>query len=150
MPPTILLFGATGDLARRMLLPSLYELHADGLLPAGTGIVATARCPARSSAQGRFSTRRSSTRRSVPAHGSSSPGLIDRLARAAIERGVPFLPGIATAADIVRGLDLGLDRFKFFQAVASGGLPALTALAASFGDARFCPTGGITAATAPD
>lgn len=77
-----------------------------------------------------------------------SPGLTERLGRAAIERGIPFLPGIATAADIMRGLDLGLDRFKFFPAVASGGLPALSALAAPFGPARFCPTGGITAATA--
>ncbi len=79
-----------------------------------------------------------------------SPGLTGHLGRAAIERGVPFLPGVATAADIMRGLDLGLDRFKFFPAVASGGIPALKALAAPFGAARFCPTGGITAATAPD
>ena len=47
-------------------------------------------------------------------------------------------------------LDLGLDRFKFFPAEASGGLPALRALAAPFGQVRFCPTGGITEATAPD
>ena len=79
-----------------------------------------------------------------------SPGLADRLGRAAIERGIPFLPGIATAADIMRGLDLGLDRFKFFPAVASGGIAALKALAAPFGHVRFCPTGGITAATAPE
>ncbi len=79
-----------------------------------------------------------------------SPGLTERLGCAAIERGIPYLPGVATAADIMRGLDLGLDRFKFFPAVASGGIPALTALAAPFATARFCPTGGITAATAPD
>jgi 2-dehydro-3-deoxyphosphogluconate aldolase/(4S)-4-hydroxy-2-oxoglutarate aldolase len=79
-----------------------------------------------------------------------SPGLTERLAGAAIERGVPFLPGVATAADIMRGLDLGLDRFKFFPAVASGGIPALKALSSPFGAVRFCPTGGITAATAPD
>lgn len=79
-----------------------------------------------------------------------SPGLTDRLGRAAIERGVPYLPGIATSADIMRGLDLGLDRFKFFPAEASGGIAALKALAAPFGGVRFCPTGGITGATAPD
>ncbi len=79
-----------------------------------------------------------------------SPGLTDRLGHAVAERGVPFLPGIATAGDIMRGLDLGLDRFKFFPAVASGGLAALSALAAPFHQVRFCPTGGITAATAPD
>ena len=78
-----------------------------------------------------------------------SPGLTGHLARAAIERGVAWLPGIATAADIMRGLDLGLDRFKFFPAVASGGIPALKALSAPFAGARFCPTGGITPANAP-
>ncbi len=79
-----------------------------------------------------------------------SPGLTDNLGRAAIERGVPFLPGVANAADIMRGLDLGLTHFKFFPATANGGLPALKALAAPFYQCRFCPTGGITEATAPE
>ena len=79
-----------------------------------------------------------------------SPGLTDPLARAAIANGIPFLPGTANASDLMRGLDLGLDRFKFFPAVAAGGLPALRAIAAPFGNVRFCPTGGITEATAPD
>lgn len=72
-----------------------------------------------------------------------SPGLTEPLGRAAIASGVPYLPGVATAGDIMRGLDLGLDHFKFFPAEAAGGLAALKALAAPFGDARFCPTGGI-------
>ena len=72
-----------------------------------------------------------------------SPGLTEPLGKAAIASGVPFLPGIATAGDIMRGLDLGLDRFKFFPAEAAGGLSALKALAGPFGDIRFCPTGGI-------
>ena len=79
-----------------------------------------------------------------------SPGLTEPLARAAITARAAFLPGIANAGDIMRGLDLGLDRFKFFPAVASGGLPVLSALATVFGVARFCPTGGITAASAPE
>jgi 2-dehydro-3-deoxyphosphogluconate aldolase/(4S)-4-hydroxy-2-oxoglutarate aldolase len=79
-----------------------------------------------------------------------SPGLTASLAKAAIAGKVPFLPGIATASDVMRGLDLGLDRFKFFPAEANGGIPALKAIAAPFGMARFCPTGGITQATAPD
>jgi len=79
-----------------------------------------------------------------------SPGLTKPLAKAAIERGIPFLPGIATAADIMRGLDLGLDHFKFFPAETSGGIKALKALAAPFYQARFCPTGGITEQSAPD
>ncbi|MFM9978627.1 MAG: bifunctional 4-hydroxy-2-oxoglutarate aldolase/2-dehydro-3-deoxy-phosphogluconate aldolase [Sphingomonadaceae bacterium] len=79
-----------------------------------------------------------------------SPGLTEPLARAAIAAGIPYLPGVANAADIMRGLDMGLERFKFFPATASGGLPALRALAAVFGKVRFCPTGGITEATAPE
>lgn len=78
-----------------------------------------------------------------------SPGLTDPLGRAAIASGVPFLPGVANAGDIMRGLDLGLTRFKFFPAEASGGLPTLSALAAVFGAVRFCPTGGIREETAP-
>ena len=79
-----------------------------------------------------------------------SPGLTENLGKAAIAAGVPFLPGIANAGDIMRGLDLGLDRFKFFPAMAAGGLPALKALAAPFGQCRFCPTGGISLANAPE
>ena len=78
-----------------------------------------------------------------------SPGLTDVLAKAALAADAPFLPGVATASDVMRGLDLGLDRFKFFPAEANGGIPALKSIAAPFGMARFCPTGGITPATAP-
>jgi len=79
-----------------------------------------------------------------------SPGLTPALGQAAVASGVPFLPGTANAADIMLGLDLGLKHFKFFPASTSGGLPALKALAAPFHMARFCPTGGISAATAKD
>ena len=78
-----------------------------------------------------------------------SPGLTERLGKAAIASGVPFLPGVANGGDIMRGLDLGLDRFKFFPAEASGGLKALSALAGPFGAVRFCPTGGIREDNAP-
>ena len=77
-----------------------------------------------------------------------SPGLTNPLALAARDTEVPFLPGIATAADIMRGLDLGLERFKFFPAEAVGGIAALKALSAPFGNVRFCPTGGIRPDTA--
>lgn len=79
-----------------------------------------------------------------------SPGLTDPLGKAAVASGIPFLPGVANAADIMRGLDLGLTHFKFFPAETSGGRPALKALAGPFGGVRFCPTGGITLASAPD
>lgn len=78
-----------------------------------------------------------------------SPGLTLGLAKWAIDNAMPFLPGVATAGDIMRGLDMGLDHFKFFPAEAAGGLAALKALAAPFGDVRFCPTGGIRLDSAP-
>ncbi|WP_421990159.1 bifunctional 4-hydroxy-2-oxoglutarate aldolase/2-dehydro-3-deoxy-phosphogluconate aldolase [Qipengyuania sp.] len=79
-----------------------------------------------------------------------SPGLTEPLGRAAIRERIPFLPGIANAGDIMRGLDLGFTHFKFFPAMASGGLPALKALAGPFGQCRFCPTGGVSLANAPE
>ncbi|HEX6374473.1 MAG TPA: bifunctional 4-hydroxy-2-oxoglutarate aldolase/2-dehydro-3-deoxy-phosphogluconate aldolase [Allosphingosinicella sp.] len=78
-----------------------------------------------------------------------SPGLTEPLGRAAVAAAAPFLPGVASAADLMRGLDLGLTHFKFFPAETSGGIPALKALAGPFAQARFCPTGGITVETAP-
>jgi 2-dehydro-3-deoxyphosphogluconate aldolase/(4S)-4-hydroxy-2-oxoglutarate aldolase len=78
-----------------------------------------------------------------------SPGLTEPLAMAVIKSGVAYLPGVATAGDIMRGMDLGLDRFKFFPAEAAGGLAALKALAAPFGGVRFCHTGGIREDSAP-
>jgi len=77
-----------------------------------------------------------------------SPGLTDTLGRAAVRAEIPFLPGIANAGDIMRGLDLGLTHFKFFPAEANGGIPALKALAGPFGDVKFCPTGGVKQDTA--
>lgn len=72
-----------------------------------------------------------------------SPGLTQPLAEAARGSAIAYLPGVATAGDIMRGLDLGLDRFKFFPAEASGGIPAIKALSGPFSAIRFCPTGGI-------
>ena len=78
-----------------------------------------------------------------------SPGLTDPLVDAAANSALVFLPGVATATEVMRGLDAGLTRFKFFPAETSGGAPALKALHGPFGAVRFCPTGGISAATAP-
>jgi 2-dehydro-3-deoxyphosphogluconate aldolase / (4S)-4-hydroxy-2-oxoglutarate aldolase len=77
-----------------------------------------------------------------------SPGLTEPLGKAVLQSGAAYLPGTANAADIMRGLDLGLDRFKFFPAEASGGIAALKALSAPFGHVRFCPTGGVRPDTA--
>jgi 2-dehydro-3-deoxyphosphogluconate aldolase/(4S)-4-hydroxy-2-oxoglutarate aldolase len=76
-----------------------------------------------------------------------SPGFTERLAKAAV---IPWLPGVATAGEVMRALDCGLTRLKFFPASAAGGLPALKALSAVFREVRFCPTGGISQTTAPE
>lgn len=78
-----------------------------------------------------------------------SPGLTTDLALAARARGAALLPGVATGSEIMRALELGFDRLKFFPAETSGGPAALKAFAGPFLQPRFCPTGGVTAATAP-
>jgi 2-dehydro-3-deoxyphosphogluconate aldolase/(4S)-4-hydroxy-2-oxoglutarate aldolase len=78
-----------------------------------------------------------------------SPGATDALYEAAKPGDVPLVPGIATASELMRGLEHGWRRFKFFPAEASGGTAALRGLAGPFPQARFCPTGGIDAGKAP-
>jgi 2-dehydro-3-deoxyphosphogluconate aldolase/(4S)-4-hydroxy-2-oxoglutarate aldolase len=79
-----------------------------------------------------------------------SPGLTQNLGESAVHAGIPFLPGVASAGDIMRGLDLDLRHFKFFPAETSGGVAALKALTGPFGGVQFCPTGGIKLSTAPE
>jgi 2-dehydro-3-deoxyphosphogluconate aldolase / (4S)-4-hydroxy-2-oxoglutarate aldolase len=73
-----------------------------------------------------------------------SPGLTEEVAQASRTQGVPILPGVATASDLMRGLALGLETFKFFPAETSGGAPAIKALGGPFPQVSFCPTGGIS------
>lgn len=73
-----------------------------------------------------------------------SPGLTDEVVRASRDHLVPILPGVTSASDIMRGLSLGLDTFKFFPAETSGGAPAIKALGGPFPQVSFCPTGGIS------
>ena len=62
---------------------------------------------------------------------------------------IPWLPAIATASELMLGMEHGYRRFKFFPAESSGGIAALKSFAGPFAQARFCPTGGIDAAKAP-
>ncbi len=83
-----------------------------------------------------------------------SPGGTDALYAAALSGeglsdAIPLLPGIATASELMRGLEHGYKRFKFFPAESSGGIPALKGFAGPFAHVKFCPTGGIDAAKAP-
>ncbi len=73
-----------------------------------------------------------------------SPGATPKLMKAARKRPIPFIPGVATASEIMRGLDLGYTCFKFFPAEQLGGAAALKAQAGPLPAARFCPTGGVT------
>jgi 2-dehydro-3-deoxyphosphogluconate aldolase/(4S)-4-hydroxy-2-oxoglutarate aldolase len=76
-----------------------------------------------------------------------SPGLTEQLA---LETALPLLPGVATASEIMRGIELGFGHFKFFPAESSGGVSTVKSFAGPFANVRFCPTGGITAQIAPD
>lgn len=79
-----------------------------------------------------------------------SPGLTDHLARAAADERASFLPGISSASEVMRAIEHGYFRLKFFPAEASGGRSKLNALATVFPTVRFCPTGGITQQSAAD
>lgn len=78
-----------------------------------------------------------------------APGSTEALYAAAAHADIPFLPAISTASELMRGLEHGHRRFKFFPAESSGGIPALKSFAGPFPDVRFCPTGGIDASSAP-
>jgi 2-dehydro-3-deoxyphosphogluconate aldolase / (4S)-4-hydroxy-2-oxoglutarate aldolase len=78
-----------------------------------------------------------------------SPGTTDRLLSAMDDAGVPCLPGVASVSEVMHVLERGQREMKFFPAEACGGRAFLSAIASPFPDARFCPTGGITPATAP-
>jgi 2-dehydro-3-deoxyphosphogluconate aldolase/(4S)-4-hydroxy-2-oxoglutarate aldolase len=77
-----------------------------------------------------------------------SPGYSRTLAASCREAGLPLLPGVASASEVMAASEDGHSFLKFFPAAAAGGIPMLKALAGPFPDLRFCPTGGIGAANA--
>jgi 2-dehydro-3-deoxyphosphogluconate aldolase/(4S)-4-hydroxy-2-oxoglutarate aldolase len=78
-----------------------------------------------------------------------SPGYTTEVGAACRKLGLPLLPGVATASEVMAAQADGLSFLKFFPATAAGGIPMLKALAGPFPDVSFCPTGGITVETAP-
>ncbi|MGW8887139.1 bifunctional 4-hydroxy-2-oxoglutarate aldolase/2-dehydro-3-deoxy-phosphogluconate aldolase [Streptomyces sp. NPDC055749] len=78
-----------------------------------------------------------------------SPGWTDTLLDAMKSSGLPFLPGVSTTSEVVALLERGVTEMKFFPAEAAGGTAYLKALSAPLPQARFCPTGGISLASAP-
>ena len=79
-----------------------------------------------------------------------SPGLTPKLVPALLDAGIPVLPGVATAGEAMSAAEAGFDVLKFFPAEQAGGLPYLKSLQGPLPDIRFCPTGSITKARAPD
>ncbi len=79
-----------------------------------------------------------------------SPGYTAEVGAACRDIGLPLLPGVATASEVMAAQADGLSFLKFFPATAAGGIPMLKALAGPFPDVSFCPTGGITLQSAPD
>ncbi len=73
-----------------------------------------------------------------------SPGLTVELLHAANRGTIPLIPGISTVSELMTGMALGYDHFKFFPAEAAGGIKMLKAIAGPFPQITFCPTGGIT------
>ncbi|MBP2581755.1 2-dehydro-3-deoxyphosphogluconate aldolase/(4S)-4-hydroxy-2-oxoglutarate aldolase [Streptomyces sp. PvR006] len=78
-----------------------------------------------------------------------SPGWTERLLGAMRDSGLPFLPGVSTTSEVVALLEQGVADMKFFPAEAAGGVPYLKSLAGPLPRARFCPTGGVSLASAP-
>jgi 2-dehydro-3-deoxyphosphogluconate aldolase/(4S)-4-hydroxy-2-oxoglutarate aldolase len=82
------------------------------------------------------------------AHFAISPGITPRLAAAAADSGFPFIPGVATAGEVMLALEHGFDVLKLFPADVVGGTPWLRAIAGPFAEVKFCATGGVTPANA--
>jgi 2-dehydro-3-deoxyphosphogluconate aldolase/(4S)-4-hydroxy-2-oxoglutarate aldolase len=78
-----------------------------------------------------------------------SPGFSSSVARRCAELGVPYVPGVATATEVMSALSEGLAVLKFFPAEAIGGVACLRAISAPFGDVAWLPTGGIESTNAP-
>lgn len=78
-----------------------------------------------------------------------SPGWTESLLDAMTSSGVPFLPGVSTTSEVVALLERGVREMKFFPAEAAGGVPYLKSLTGPLPHARFCPTGGVSLASAP-
>jgi 2-dehydro-3-deoxyphosphogluconate aldolase/(4S)-4-hydroxy-2-oxoglutarate aldolase len=79
-----------------------------------------------------------------------SPGYTHAVGQACRDAGLPLLPGVATGSEIMAACEDGLSELKFFPAIQAGGIAMLKAWGGPFGDVRFCPTGGVTVANAPE
>lgn len=79
-----------------------------------------------------------------------SPGITDSLLNAAKEQRIPYLPGVASASEVLLAMEYGLQECKLFPATVVGGIGALNAFNAPFSNVRFCPTGGVSSSNYRD
>ncbi|MFT3721352.1 bifunctional 4-hydroxy-2-oxoglutarate aldolase/2-dehydro-3-deoxy-phosphogluconate aldolase [Pseudorhodoferax sp.] len=79
-----------------------------------------------------------------------SPGYTPKVGQACRDAGLPLLPGVATGSEVMMALEDGFDALKFFPAMQAGGTGMLKAWQGPFADVKFCPTGGVSAANAPE
>ena len=79
-----------------------------------------------------------------------SPGLDERIVNWAMGNDVPVIPGCVTPTEIMKAISLGLNVVKFFPADVFGGIKAIKALSAPFGQVKFLPTGGVSEANLKD
>jgi 2-dehydro-3-deoxyphosphogluconate aldolase/(4S)-4-hydroxy-2-oxoglutarate aldolase len=77
-----------------------------------------------------------------------SPGYTSKVGLACRDAGLPLLPGVATGSEIMMAQEDGFTELKFFPALQAGGIPMLKAWQGPFGEVKFCPTGGVSAANA--
>lgn len=77
-----------------------------------------------------------------------SPGYTPKVGQACRDAGLPLLPGVATGSEIMMAQEDGFTELKFFPALQAGGIPMLKAWQGPFGEVKFCPTGGVSAANA--
>lgn len=138
-------------LARALVAGGLPVLEVTLRTPAALEVIAEmARVPgARVGAGTVLSASDAARARAAGAQFAVSPGATDALVSACVAQALPLLPGAATASEVMALMEAGYRTLKFFPAEAAGGRPLLDALRGPLPQALFCPTGGITEATAP-
>lgn len=139
-------------LARALVAGGLPVLEVTLRTPAALEAIAEmARVPgARVGAGTVLSAHDAARARAAGAEFAVSPGATPALVSACSAQGLPLLPGAATASEVMALMEAGYRTLKFFPAEAAGGIPLLQALRGPLPQALFCPTGGITEASAPD
>lgn len=140
-------------LARALVAGGVRVLEVTLRTPVGLAAIEAIAAAVPEAVVGAGTVRSSADARAALAAGSRfavSPGYTAELGATCRSIGLPLLPGVATASEVMAAQADGLSFLKFFPATAAGGIPMLKALGGPFADVKFCPTGGISVQTAPD